>query len=119
MILVLNVEFPWQPSSPFVNYITTTSYVSIVQQDKAGSEIAKLLSYSKFCPGPKVIKPFSWSTQLSMKFELLIKTKMLKNQDFFASKLSDVECIMLINVKMPTTIVGILTFMSRINFVLR
>ena len=31
--------------------------------------------------------------------------------------LSDVVFIMLINVKMPT-IVGILTFMSRINFVL-
>ena len=34
-----------------------------------------------------------------------------------ALSLSDVVFIMLINVKMPT-IVGILTFMSRINFVL-
>ena len=41
-------------------------------------------------PGPQVIKLFSCSTQLSMKF------------------------IMLINVKMPT-IVGILIFMSKIN----
>ena len=41
-------------------------------------------------PGLEVIKHFSCSTQLSMKF------------------------IMLINVKMPTT-VGILTFISRIN----
>ena len=41
-------------------------------------------------PGPEVIKLFSFSTQLSMKF------------------------ILLINVKMPT-IVGILTFISRIN----
>ena len=41
-------------------------------------------------PGPKVIKLFPCSTQLSMKF------------------------ILLINVKMPT-IVGILTFISRIN----
>ena len=40
--------------------------------------------------GPEVIKLFSCSTQLSMKF------------------------ILLINVKMPTT-VGILTFISRIN----
>ena len=40
--------------------------------------------------GPKVIKLFSCSTQLSIKF------------------------ILLINVKMPT-IVGILTFISRIN----
>ena len=41
-------------------------------------------------PGTEVIKLFSYSTQLSTKF------------------------ILLINVKMPT-IVGILTFMSRIN----
>ena len=44
-------------------------------------------------PGPEVIKLFSCSTQLSMKFFLLI------------------------NVKMPT-IVGILTFMSRKNSIL-
>ena len=36
---------------------------------------------------------------------------------FIVLSLSDVVFIMLINVKMPT-IVGILTFMSRINFVL-
>ena len=36
---------------------------------------------------------------------------------FLALSLSDVVLIMLINVKMPT-IVGIFTFMSRINFVL-
>ena len=42
-------------------------------------------------PGPEVIKLFLCSTQLSLKF------------------------ILLINVKMPT-IVGILTFMSRINY---
>ena len=36
---------------------------------------------------------------------------------FLALRLSDVVCIMLINVIMPT-IVGILTFMSKINFVL-
>ena len=35
---------------------------------------------------------------------------------FLALRLSDVVFIMPINVKMPT-IVGILTFMSRINFV--
>ena len=52
---------------------------------------------------------FRASTQLSMKFQLLLKT--------LALSLSDVVFIMLINVKMPT-IVGILIFMSRINFVL-
>ena len=56
-----------------------------------------------------------------MKFQLLIKTKMLENKDFFAFKLSDVLFIMQINVKMPTIvgiikIVGILTFISMINF---
>ena len=43
------------------------------------------------CPGPEVIKLFSCSAQLRLKF------------------------ILLINVKMPT-IVGILTYMSRINY---
>ena len=47
----------------------------------------------KHTTGPKVIKPFSYSTQLNMKF------------------------ILLINVKMKTIVtVGILTLMSRINF---
>ena len=36
-------------------------------------------------PGPKVIKLFSCSTQLSMKFNLLMKTKMLKNEGLFLS----------------------------------
>ena len=31
--------------------------------------------------GPHVIKLYSCSTQLKMKFQLLIKTKMLKNKD--------------------------------------
>ena len=52
------------------------------------------------------------------KFQLLIKTKMLKNKDFcLAFKLSVVVFIVLINVKMPT-IVGILTFISTIKFIL-
>ena len=38
-------------------------------------------------------------------------------KDFLAFKLSDVLFIMLINIKMPT-VVGILTFMSMINFML-
>ena len=60
---------------------------------------------------------FSCSTQLSMKLQLFINTKMLKNIDIFAFKLSDVVFIMLINVKIPT-IVGISTFISMINFML-
>ena len=57
-------------------------------------------------PGAEVIKLFSCSTQVSTKFQLLIKTKIPTNKE-----------VMLINVKTPT-IVGIFTFMSRINFVL-
>ena len=68
-------------------------------------------------PGPEVIKLFSCSTQLSAKFQLLIKLKYLQMKKFLALSFSDAVFIMLINVKMPT-IVGILTFMCRINFVL-
>ena len=67
--------------------------------------------------GPEVIKLFSCSTQLSTKFQLLAKLKYRQIKKFLALSLSVVVFIMLINVKMPT-IVGILTFMSRINFVL-
>ena len=45
---------------------------------------------------------FSCSTQLSMKCQLLIKSKMLKNKDFSCLKHSDVVFILLINIKMPT-----------------
>ena len=66
-------------------------------------------------PGPEVIKLFSCSTQLSTKFQLLIKTKIPTTEKFLALSLSDFVFIMLINVKMPT-IVGISTFLRRINF---
>ena len=50
---------------------------------------------------------------MSTKFQLLIKTKILTNEDvFLALSLSDDVFILLINV------VGIFTFMSRINFML-
>ena len=62
---------------------------------------------------PRGYTTFSCSTQLSMKFQLFIKTKILM---FLALSLSDFVFIMLINVKMPTIVV-ILTYMSRINFV--
>ena len=66
--------------------------------------------------GLMVIKLFTCSTQQSTKFHLLIKTKILTKK-YLALSISDVVFIMLINVKMPT-MVGILTFMSRITFVL-
>ena len=67
--------------------------------------------------GPEVIKLLSSSTQLSTKFQLLIKTKIQTNKEVSCFILSDAVFIMIINVKMPT-INGILTFVSRINFVL-
>ena len=65
---------------------------------------------------PRGYKTFSCSTQLRMKFQMLINSKILIKK-FLALSLSDVGFIMLMNVKMPT-IVGILTLMSRINFML-
>ena len=50
------------------------------------------------------------------KFQLLIK-KRLKIKNFFFLLNEDVVFILLINVKTPT-IVGVLTYMSRINFML-
>ena len=50
-------------------------------------------------------------------FIMLINVKIPTIEEVFALSLSDAVFIMLINVKMPT-IVGILTFMSRLNFVL-
>ena len=47
-------------------------------------------------PGPKVIKLFSCSTQLSMKFQLFIKTKILKNKNFsnsFHSQILSSSCL--------------------------
>ena len=51
--------------------------------------------------------------------QLPINTKIPPNKDVscFKSLISDVVFIMLINVKMPT-IVGIVTLMNRLNFVL-
>ena len=77
-----------------------------------------IINRFNFIPGPQVIKLFSCSTQLSTKFQMLIKTKIPTNKEVSCClSLSDGVFIMLINVKMPK-IVGILTFMSRINFVL-
>ena len=44
-------------------------------------------------PGPEVIKHFSCSTQLSSKFQLLIKTKIPTNKKFLALSFSDIVFI--------------------------
>ena len=64
-----------------------------------------------------LIKALGRNIELRVKFQLLIKLKYRQMKKFLALSLSDAVFIILINVKMPT-IVGILTFMSRINFVL-
>ena len=57
--------------------------------------------------GPGFIKLFSCSTQLSTKFQPLIKLKYQQMKKLLASSLSDVVFILLINVRI-STIVGIL-----------
>ena len=54
---------------------------------------------------------------MSMNFQAHIESKVLKYNIFSCLKHSDVVFILHINVKMPT-IVGILTFLNRINFML-
>ena len=60
-------------------------------------------------PDPFVINIFSCSTQLSMKSQMLIKTLNAERYKHFLLINSQMlyECILLINVKMPT-IVGVL-----------
>ena len=67
--------------------------------------------------GPEIIKLFSFSTQLSMKFLMLINIKISRKTIFLGSDKPRMLFFQLINVKMPT-IIGILTFMSRKNFML-
>ena len=67
--------------------------------------------------GPKAIKLSSCSTQLSMKFQMLVSIKISRNSDFLGSEMPKMLFFMLINVKMPTT-VGILTIMGRTNLML-
>ena len=74
--------------------------------------------YGKYCnllqfDKPRSYKAYSCSTQMSMKFHLLVKVIMLKIKIFLRVKFLVGAFIMLINVKMPA-LVGILTFMSRI-----
>ena len=83
---------------------------SLVNKGKT-SYLWYILAFGAATPSLEVIKLFSCSTQLSMKFQTLITTQMLKITIFRALNPSDIVFIMLINVK-------ILTFMSRINFVL-
>ena len=66
---------------------------------------------------PRDYKTFFMFNSAEHELSMFIKTKMLKIKTFHAFKPSYVVFIMLINVYMPT-VVGILTFMSMINFIL-
>ena len=92
------------------------SFRKLTPRNKVCAIYRNPLGCNKNLPKPEVIKLFSCSTQLSTKFQLLIKLKYRQIKKFLALSLSEVVFIMLINVKMPT-IVGILAFMSRIDFV--
>ena len=70
---------------------------------------------SRSRPGPEVIKLFSYSTHVSMKFQLLIKLKYRQIKKFLAFSLSGVVLIMLINFKMPT-FVGIFNIYEQDKF---
>ena len=62
-------------------------------------------------------KPFSCSTQLSMKFQVLITTKLIKKYRLFLYSNSQI-CIYQAKLCSNANIFGILTFMSKINFML-
>ena len=66
---------------------------------------------------PEVIQLFVLNFNGAQNFNFSLKLKCRQMKKLLALGLSDNVFIVLINVKMPT-IVGILTFMSRINFVL-
>ena len=80
--------------------------------------VKEISSIEEDASGPEVIKLFSCLTQLSTKFYMLISIKNMKKFNFFSCSYKlKMVFFLLINVKMPT-IVGILTFVSRKNFML-
>ena len=74
-------------------------------------------SNEKCSTGSEVIKLFPVSTQLSMKFLMLVSIKYREIKHFSGSVKPRILFFMLIKVEMPT-IVGISTFMSRKNSML-
>ena len=71
---------------------------------KDNCTIIRCLSQHKIKSEPEVKKTFLCLTQLSVKFQILINTKMLQNKYFSFLKLSDAVIIMLINDTLPTFI---------------
>ena len=60
----------------------------------------------------EIMKLLSCSSHLSMKFQLLIESKMLKKLDFSFFKLSDFVFILQINVKMSTSLLSMKFFLK-------
>ena len=58
-------------------------YATKVQKQMREQTTIVLNSRNGVKPGPEAIKLFSCSTQLSIEFEMLITTKMLKSKDFY------------------------------------
>ena len=56
-------------------------------------------------PGPEVIKLFSCSTQLSMKFVMLTNLRLLTMPNSFLLNKLNMKISLLINMKMPTLVV--------------
>ena len=77
--------------------------------------LIEIVTLEHFMPMPQGYKTFSCSTEHEISTAHYTKIPLIKK--FLALSLSDVVFIMLINVKIPTIIV-ILTFNCRINFVL-
>ena len=92
-----------------------TDTLTLSTGDKLSSHRWEKTALRGLRPGPKVIKLFSSSAQLSIKFQLLIDVEIVKISGKFMFKTQKLVIYPAHNVKMPT-IVGILTFMSRINF---
>ena len=69
-------------------------------------------------PGPEVIKLFSCSTQLSMKFVLLINLILLAIANSFLQNIAEHENFSATNKYENANIVGIFIFISRENFML-
>ena len=67
--------------------------------------------------GPEIIKLFSCSTQMSMKFVLQINLKLLTISNYCLLNKLSLKIPLLIDMKMPT-IVGIFIFIRRDNFML-
>ena len=97
-----------QPALPL--YLIITFVINCLESTLILSSTFKITRFYIVC----VAQPASMSMR---NFNCSYKLKYRQIKKFLALSLSGVVFIMLINVKMPT-IVGILTFMSMINFML-